>query len=130
MAPDGRSLACGAIPRMLDGVELTGTDGNTTASAVCADHLAALGDLLSPGADGDQGTADPLARRARGSEISLAIGWLPPVAETVAQAVSGLMAVHGRRMLCCGAHDVVFVAEDRERAVQLAREPAAVSHLP
>ena len=96
MAPDGRSLACGAIPRMLDGVELTGTDGNTTASAVCADHLAALGDLLSPGTDGDQGTADPLARRARGSEISLTIGWLPPVAETVAQAVSGLMAVHGR----------------------------------
>jgi CoA:oxalate CoA-transferase len=93
---DGRTLACSAVPRILGGVELTGIGSDTTASTVCADHLVALGALPSPGADSDPAAADRLALRAPGSELNLAIGWLPPVAETVAQAMSGLMAVHGR----------------------------------
>src|ERR1700730_6056325 len=95
MAVEGRALACDAVPRMLNGLELTGTS-DATASTVCADHLAVLGALPRLDTDGDAATVGRLALRATGSDVSFTIRWLPPAAETVAQAVSGLMAVHGR----------------------------------
>ena len=105
----------GGVPPFLDGFTISTRGDPGLPGRVCAEHLAMLGARWGPEDAGPAapGAAGELALRpgprgaasAASGGIECAIHWLPPGAggagppggsETLVQAVSGLMAAHGR----------------------------------
>lgn len=92
------------VPPLLDGWVLTTRDDPGLPVRTCAEHLALLGARWGP-AGGGARDADSLFLRperdpAAGAAVACALPWLPggggDGSEVRVQALSGLMAVHGR----------------------------------
>ncbi|HEX6042037.1 CoA transferase [Longimicrobium sp.] len=91
------------VPPLLDGWVLATRGDPALPVRVCAEHLALLGARWGP-AEGGAGEADALSLRpergpAAGPPIACALPWIPggdDGGEVRVQALSGLMAVHGR----------------------------------
>src|SRR5262249_29168327 len=113
-SPRGVEVARDAVPPLLDGLAVRLTGNAALPVSVCAEHLALLGAARETVGTGgaDRSRAGHLSLRPTGhqgalragEEIECAIGWLLPSrgepdlpgCEAVVQALTGLMAVHGR----------------------------------
>src|SRR5437764_8565409 len=60
--------------------------------------------------------------------VRVLLGGLEELPRLLAELRRILVAVRVDRVLRCGLHDLVLLADDRERAVDVARPPAAVGH--